>query len=75
MDVEPSNLADGWGDYAHEYTWQEHRGSYLSGATTDNLIDHGSEDAARQACIALGAQGYIQHADPSKGRKAVPSTP
>ena len=45
----------GWGDYAHEYTWQEHRGSYLSGATTDNLIDHGSEDAARQACIALGA--------------------
>ena len=52
----------GWSEYAHEYTWPEHRGSYLSGATSDNLINHGSEDAAQQACIALGAAcgGIVQ---------------
>ncbi len=52
----------GWGDYTHLYTWAEHRGSFLSGATSDNLVDHGSEDAARQACLALadGCGGIVQ---------------
>lgn len=44
----------GWGDYTHEYAWAEHRGAYLLGATSDNLMNHASQAAAQQACIDLG---------------------